>query len=177
MRSTRAVVISPCMPLNGYAIGNQPSLPHLLQQSAEVVTASLAAVEESFSSSTHPGAAPNEARPSLLAAAMSSSLSAAPVASSQAMTTEESMELDSHKEASALTTASSKATDPIAPGSLNVIVVTDIATAVAPKARTSSSINTTNVVSKCWADIVSNKEALSLQMDKQAGWTTTHSSQ
>ncbi|KAG5341339.1 hypothetical protein C0989_011218 [Termitomyces sp. Mn162] len=84
----------------------------------EVANALLTAAEEPFSSSTQTGTAPNEAGPSSLVAATSPSPSAAPVAASQAMTTEKAMELDSDKEASAFTTGSSEVTDPITPGSV-----------------------------------------------------------
>ncbi|KNZ78382.1 hypothetical protein J132_01036 [Termitomyces sp. J132] len=130
---------------------------------AEVVNTSLAAAEEPLPGSTQLGAVLSEDGPPSLAAATSPNLSAAPVASSQNTTAKEFMELDSYKESSALTTASSEATDSIALGSLDAAVATNVTTSVAPKAGISSLINTTNIISEHWADIVDSEEALSLQ--------------
>ncbi|KAG5725031.1 hypothetical protein E4T56_gene12418 [Termitomyces sp. T112] len=141
--------------------GESTIFTHLLQQLTEVVNASLAAAEEPFSGSTQTNAAPTETVPSSLAEATSPSQSAAPVASSQ--------DLDNHDKSSALTSASSEMTNPIIAGPSDVAVATDITTLIAPEARTSSSGDTTNIVVKHWADIVSNKEVSSLQMDKWAG--------
>ncbi|KAG5353624.1 hypothetical protein C0989_004305 [Termitomyces sp. Mn162] len=81
---------------------------------AEVVNASLAAVEEPSTSSLQMTAASADAGPSLSPAEIFPSLSALMVTPSQVITVSESMELDSYKGTSAPTTARSDVTKPVA---------------------------------------------------------------
>ncbi|KAG5352087.1 hypothetical protein C0989_003886 [Termitomyces sp. Mn162] len=134
-----------------------------------MVNTSLAAAEEPFSGSPQPSSAPTEAEPSLSTIVTSPSPSATPVMSSKDATIEESIKLNYINELSTLTTASPETSDLIILGSSDAAVATNITTSIAPEARTSGSSDMTNNVSECWADIMSNEEVLSLQMDKKAG--------
>ncbi|KAG5352086.1 hypothetical protein C0989_003885 [Termitomyces sp. Mn162] len=113
------------------------------------------------------GRAPTEAGMLLIVVEATSGPSANPVTSSEDVATEESMELDYVNEPYAPTNASPEMPDPVIPSPLDTSVATNIATPIAPKAGTSSSSDTTNVVLEHWANIVSSKEASSSQMDEQ----------
>ncbi|KAG5726016.1 hypothetical protein E4T56_gene1655 [Termitomyces sp. T112] len=89
-------------------------------------------------------------------------------ASSWDMPMEESMALDYVDEPSAPMEASPETTSPVVPGPSKATVATNIATSIVLKVGTSGSSDTANAVLECWVDIVSSKEAASLQMDEQA---------
>ncbi|KAG5351829.1 hypothetical protein C0989_004776 [Termitomyces sp. Mn162] len=115
------------------------------------------------------GAAPTEAGPSSVVVGATSGSSANPVTSSEDVTTKKSMELDYVDEPYVPINASPETTDSIIPGPLNASVATNVTTLVAPEARTRGSSDATNIISECWADIVSSKEVSFSQMDKWVG--------
>ncbi|KAG5329909.1 hypothetical protein C0989_009157 [Termitomyces sp. Mn162] len=77
-----------------------------------------------------------------------------------------SMKLDYIDESAAPTASNPEMTDLIVPSPLEAAVATNITTPVTPEARTSGSNDMTNVVSKCWANIMSSKEVSFLQMEE-----------
>ncbi|KAG5733428.1 hypothetical protein E4T56_gene11747 [Termitomyces sp. T112] len=111
--------------------------------------------------------APTEAGPSSTIVGTTPSPSATLITSLEDTTTKE-MELDYIMKSSSLTSISSETTNPVVPDLSDTTVAINIAATATAKAGTSGSSETTNVISKCWANIVSNKKASSSQMDKWA---------
>ncbi|KAG5334674.1 hypothetical protein C0989_003182 [Termitomyces sp. Mn162] len=135
----------------------------------EVVRASFAEVEEPFFMVPPPIAVPTEEGPSLSVASATTNPAASSITSSQNAPTEESIKLDYANNSLVPTNFHLTMTPQVVPSPSDVAIVTNAATLATPEAESSGSIDMANATLKCWADIMSNKEAAALKMDEQAG--------
>ncbi|KAG5719174.1 hypothetical protein E4T56_gene11829 [Termitomyces sp. T112] len=79
---------------------------------------------------------------------------------------EESMELDYANNLAVRTSVQPVTSSPVVPSPSDAAVATNIATLAAPETVSNGSSDTANAVSECWADIMSNKEAVASKMDE-----------
>ncbi|KAG5333927.1 hypothetical protein C0989_004638 [Termitomyces sp. Mn162] len=133
---------------------------HLLHHLAEMVRASLAKVEEPFSVVPLLSAAPTEKGPSLSVVLATTNPAMSSIASSQDTPTDKSMELDYANDSLAPTNSHPATIPQVIPSPLDVTIATNIATLATFEAGSSGSNDMANTVSECWADIMSNKEAV-----------------
>ncbi|KAG5351117.1 hypothetical protein C0989_007892 [Termitomyces sp. Mn162] len=130
------------------------------------MSASQAAAKKLSSVAPPTSAAPTE-ESSLLSMAVATSIP--PLSSSASLEDtpiEESMELD-YTNNSALTIPVQPAMTPqVVLSPTEAVVATNVTTSTAPKAESSHPSDMANAVLECWADIMSNKEAEALKMDK-----------